>query len=177
MVLEEISDLHFLHSIFYASPRYFQANLGEKEGLIRTLTTIELVENEVDLLDLMTAIEAAWINKGGTNRRPRIGQLLKKFQWNRQSRQRLILSLCFDESLVLSHLYRIVKSLTLNFCDWAISIHHRSGRLIERTKLSLAGNHHIQRAMYCLESTVKYVANQHKPMIQEIERRLLLEEQ
>ena len=85
MVLEEISDSHSLHSIFYASFRHSQANFGAKEGLIRTLTTIELVGNEVDLLDPVTAIE------GGTNRRPRTRQLFKKFQWNRQSTQRLIL--------------------------------------------------------------------------------------
>ncbi len=80
MVLEKISDLHSLRSIFYASPGYFQAYFGAKEEIIRTLTTRELVENEIDFLDTMTAIEAARINKEGSNPRPRAQKLLKRFQ-------------------------------------------------------------------------------------------------
>ena len=50
MVLDETSVLHSLPSIFHASPRYFQAHLGAKEEIICTLSTHELVENEIDIL-------------------------------------------------------------------------------------------------------------------------------
>ena len=59
----------------------------------------------------MTAIETARVNEEGTNRRPRIQELRKKFQWNCQSTQRLILPMCFDESLVLYYLHRLHAEL------------------------------------------------------------------
>ena len=147
LVLKEITDLHSLGNVVHASSGYHQAYLREKREILCNLATRELISNGIDLLDPLTAIEAARIREDKC-RESKTERLLKIFGSRGRCTRRQVTSLRIDDSLALCHLQSIVKSLTQYYYKTMTSKHPLSGQPFNSSKLSRTENRRIQRALY-----------------------------
>lgn len=102
MIMIELNDLDALRSIKHASPDYHAAYLPAKKMILHTLATCSLFDNEIDLIDPLTAVRAGMIrarestsmNAQDNSKGGEIGRLMttyhdigeKQFQYRRYYR-------------------------------------------------------------------------------------------